>query len=279
MRSESSDFELYNFPIRFVNGKRTSMSGTYPTQNLVDAFQTLAGYDVTLEDDGWHCDDPAFDATKPYEGRDPRFARAILADGMTFKGVSIETFVGGADYSDTRSGLCTPTGYYLRRYIFENTSFESESSVKNKHSWIISRYAEILLSYAEAMNEYYGPDGKDGDLNITAREALNQIRDNAGMPPVTVMGKDAFRAAVQREWRVEFAFEDHRFWDVRRWKIAPETQVQIYGVTIYKAGDGTKTYEPKIVETRTWAERQYLYPIPQSELFCNPNLAPQNLGW
>jgi len=279
MRSESSDYELYNFPIRFLNGKRKDMSGTYPTQNLVNAFQTIDGYDVTLREDGWYSEDPSFDPANPYSGRDPRFYRAILADGMQFKGSTIETFVGGADYSATRSGLCTPTGYYLRRYIVENTSFESESAVKNKHSWIVSRYAEILLSYAEAMNEYFGPDGKDGSLNVSAREALNQIRDNAGMPHVTVSGKDAFRAAVQREWRVEFAFEDHRFWDVRRWMIAPETQVEIYGVDIYKAGDGTKTYERKLVETRTWAERQYLYPIPQSELFCNPNLRPQNQGW
>ena len=280
MRSESSDFELYNFPIRFVNGKRTEMSGTYPTQNLVDAFQTLGGYDITLDADGWHTEDPAFDITKPYDGRDPRFARAILADGMAFKGSTIETFVGGADYSLTRSELGSPTGYYLHRYIIDNTSFASEGSVKGKHSWIVSRYAEILLSYAEALNEYLGPDGKDATFTVSAREALNQIRDNAGMPDVTVTGKDAFREAVRREWRVEFAFEDHRFWDVRRWKIGADTQKDIYGVEIYRdAATGNKTYERKHVETRTWADRQYLYPIPQSEIFCNPNLKPQNPDW
>lgn len=280
MRSESSDYELYNFPIRFVNGKRTDMSGTYPTQNLVDAFQTIDGYDITLEADGWHTDDPNFDITQPYQGRDPRFARAILADGMAFKSTTIETFVGGADYSPTRSELGSPTGYYLKRYIIENTSFASEGAVKGKHSWIVSRYAEILLSYAEALNEYLGPDAKDATFTISAREALNQIRANAGMPDVTVTGKDAFREAVRREWRVEFAFEDHRFWDVRRWKIGAETQKDIYGVEIYRnAATGIKTYERKNVETRTWADRQYLYPIPQSELFCNPNLKPQNPDW
>ena len=116
MRSESQSFERYNFPVRFTEGQRTSLGGTYPTQNLVDAFQTAGGYDIVLEADGWKTADPAFDITKPYEGRDPRFARAILANGMSFKGTTIETFVGGRDYSATRSDLGSPTGYYLRRY-------------------------------------------------------------------------------------------------------------------------------------------------------------------
>ena len=279
MRSESQSFEKYNFPVRFTMGKRTSMSGTYPTQNLVDAFETANGYDITLTDDGWQTDDPDFDITQPYAGRDPRFARAILADGMTFKGSTIETFVGGADYSATRQDLGSPTGYYLRRYIQEDTDFTDEAEVKNKHSWIISRYAEILLSYAEALNEYLGgPDAKDATFTLSARAALNQVRANAGMPEVAAAGQDAFRKAVQREWRVEFAFEDHRFWDVRRWKIGADTQTQIDGVQIIRGAE-KKEYSRILVERRQWADRMYLYPIPQSELFCNTNLNPQNPGW
>ena len=278
MRSESNSFERNNFPVRFTMGRRTSMAGTFPTQELVDAFQTLAGYDVTLDATGWHSADPAFDATKPYDGRDPRFARAVLADGMAFKGSTIDVSVGGADYSATRQGLCSPTGYYLRRYIIESCDFTPEAEISGKHSWIVSRYAEILLSYAEAVNEVLGPDGTDADFPVSAREALNEVRANAGMPNVTVSGKDDFRRAVQREWRVEFAFEDHRFWDVRRWKIGAETQTSVSGVDIVNAG-GTKSYSRKVVENRTWNDRMYLYPIPQSELFCNPNLGPQNQGW
>ena len=270
-------FEKYNFPVRFTQGQKTSMAGTYPTQNLVDAFQTLGGYDITLEDDGWHTDDPAFDISDPYAGRDPRFARAILADGMSFKGTTIETFVGGADYSATRQDLGSPTGYYLRRYIQETTDFTPEANVSLKHSWIVCRYAEILLSYAEALNEYNGPDFKGEGFTLSAREAINLVRDNAGMPDVVASGKDAFRKAVQREWRVEFAFEDHRFWDVRRWKIGSDTQSQIDGVEITVAG-GKKDYRRIMVEKRTWADKMYLYPIPQSEVFCNSNLT-QNQGW
>ena len=279
LRSESSSFEAYNFPVRFTEGKRTYMSGTYPTQNLVDAFQTAAGYDITLTADGWQTDDPAFDVTRPYEGRDPRFERAVLANGMSFKGSKIETFVGGADYSATRADLGTPTGYYLRRYIQEETSFVPEASLSKKHSRIVYRYAEALLSYAEAANEYFrDPDKTDGNLRMSARQAINQVRANAGMPDITVTGYDAFKEAVQREWRVEFAFEDHRFWDVRRWKIGSATQGQIDGVNILKVGDKLE-YSRVMVERRTWADRMYLYPIPQKELFCNENLNPQNSGW
>ena len=279
MRSESTSFELYNFPVRFTEGQRTYLAGNYPTQNLVDAFQTANGYDITLGPNGWQTADPDFDVTKPYEGRDPRFARTILADGMSFKGSTIETFVGGKDYSATRNDLGSPTGYYLRRYIQESTSFIPENTVTNKHQWIVYRYAEALLTYAEAMNEYLGnPTSTGGEFSVSALEALNMVRANAGMPDVTVTSQSDFREAVRREWRVEFAFEDHRFWDVRRWDIGQATQGQIDGVEITRTG-GKSEYKRMTVETRTWSARQNLFPIPQTELFCNPNLNPQNTGW
>lgn len=278
MRSESQSFERNNFPVRFTEGERTSMGGSFPTQELVDAFQTAAGYDIVLTNNGWQTDDPDFDITKPYEGRDPRFANTILANGMSFKGSEIETFEGGADYSATRSGLCTVTGYYLRKYIQESTSFTPENNVSNKHHWIVYRYAEALLSYAEAANEYFGsPDQTDGNLTLSAREALNQVRDNAGMPEVNAVSYDEFKTAVRREWRVEFAFEDHRFWDVRRWKIGADTQGKISGVKIVRKAAGLE-YSRFTVESRTWAEKMYLYPIPQNEVFCNSHLT-QNTGW
>ena len=279
LRSESSSFERYNFPVRFTEGERTSIAGTYPTQNLVDAFQTINGYDVTLTANGWQCEDPAFDVTKPYDKRDPRFARAVLANGMTFKGSTIETFVGGRDYSATRSDLGSPTGYYLRKYIQESTSFVPEALISNKHQWVVYRYAEAVLTYAEAANEYFqSPTQTDATLTLSAEDALNQVRDNAGMPDVTVTSYSDFQTAVRREWRVEFAFEDHRFWDVRRWDIGQATQGQVDGVEIIKNGS-TFTYARKTVRSRTWQTKMNLYPIPQEELFCNTNLNPQNTGW
>ena len=275
-RSESQSFERYNFPARFTEGDRTSMAGTFPTQNLVDAFQTVAGYDITLGANGWTTDDPSFDITKPYEGRDPRFARTILANGMAFKGSTIETFAGGKDYSATRTELGTATGYYLRRYIQESTSFTPENPVTNKHQWIVYRYAEALLSFAEAANEALGSP-TDASLGLSALDAINQVRANAAMPNVTANTYQAFQDAVRREWRVEFAFEDHRFWDVRRWNIGQSVMNQIDGVVIEKTGN-TFSYSRKMVETRTWSSKMNLYPIPQTEVFNNPNLT-QNNGW
>ena len=275
-RSESQSFERYNFPVRFTEGERTSMAGTFPSQNLVDVFQTLGGYDITLGANGWQTNDPTFDITKPYEGRDPRFARAVLANGMAFKGSTIETFVGGKDYSATRTELGTVTGYYLRRYIQESTSFTPENTVTNKHQWIVYRYAEALLTFAEAANEALNSP-TDNSLGLSALDALNQVRANAGMPDVTATSVADFRDAVRREWRVEFAFEDHRFWDIRRWNIAQNVMGQLDGVEIVKSGS-TLEYSRKVVETRTWAEKMNLYPIPQAETFNNPNLT-QNTGW
>ena len=279
MNSESSSFEKYNFPVRFTEGERTYMCGTYPTQNLVDAFQTINGYDVTLTADGWVSADPEFDATRPYDNRDPRFYRTVLANGMDFKGSKIETFVGGKDYSATRSDLGTVTGYYLRKYINEAASFTPEAEAEFMHHWVVYRYAETLLTYAEAANEYFkDPAAKDETLTMSALEAINMVRANAQMPALSAMSYDQFVEAVRREWRVEFAFEDHRFWDVRRWCIGSSTQTQIDGVDIVNSHNGLE-YSRKMVEKRTWAEKMNLYPIPQSELYCNPNLNPQNTGW
>lgn len=278
MGGDNNNFELQNFPIRFTEGQRNTIGGTYPTQNLVDAFQTADGYPVTLGAGGWECEDPSFDPQNPYEGRDPRFYRTILADGSSFKGSVIETRVGGQDHLLLTEGG-TPTGYYLRKYIQEGTSFDPQNPVTNKHHWIIYRYAETLLAYAESMIEAFGdPSYTDAVFTMSAANALNQVRNNAGMPAVTVTGKDEFIAAVRNEWRVEFAFEDHRFWDVRRWKAGYDTQRAAYGVTITET-DGIKTYQRALYESRTWSDRMYLYPIPQSELFKNTNLNPQNTGW
>ena len=277
-RSESSSFEKYNFPVRFTEGQRTSMAGTYPSQNLVDAFQTVNGYDVTLTSNGWQCSDPSFNPDDPYGNRDRRFGWAILANGMSFKGSTIETFVGGRDYSATRSDLGTVTGYYLRKYIQESTSFTPESMVSKKHQWVVYRYAEAVMTYAEAVNEYLGsPTATDATFTLSALDALNMIRDNAKMPHVSASSYADFQTAVRREWRVEFAFEDHRFWDIRRWNIAQSVMGQLDGVEITRNG-GKFSYSRKVVENRTWMEKMNLYPIPQAETFNNPNLT-QNTGW
>lgn len=99
------------------------------------------------------------------------------------------------------------------------------------------------------------------------------------MPAIQPCGKEEFLIKLRNEWRVEFAFEDHRFWDIRRWKMGPETQKELYGVSITKNESGTKSYKKVIYESRFWNDRMYLYPISKSELYKNTNLLPQNPGW
>lgn len=279
MGGDSQTFEQNNFPIRFTEGKRSGATATFPSQNLVDAFETVNGYKVTLENFGWVCDDPAFDPQNPYDGRDPRFYRTVLADGMDFKESVIEAFEGGADDAEVTAGG-SPTGYFLRKYIQESTNFVTDKIVTNKHHWIVYRYAETLLTYAESMVNAFGDvNYTDTDYPYSALWALNQVRTNAGMPSVESCPADEFIKALRNEWRVEFAFEDHRFWDVRRWKIGDDTQRELLGVVIQKAGDGTRSFYRQVCENRQWTDRMYFYPIPQSELFKNQNLYPQNVGW
>ena len=273
---DSQDFELMNFPIRFTEGRRTGPTATFPSQNLVDAFETINGAAVKLTDAGWVSDDPQFDPQKPYDNRDPRFYRTVLANGMTFKDSEIEVFEGGADHAEVTAGG-SPTGYFLRKYIQETTSFVPDKTVTNKHHWVVYRYAETLLAYAESMvNAFGSPDYSDPDYPYSALWALNQVRSNAGMPEAD---GDDFKNKLINEWRVEFAFEDHRFWDVRRWKIGDETQRELVAVNIRRDEDGTLNFYRQVYENRKWTDRMYFYPIPQSELFKNRNLYPQNIGW
>lgn len=288
MNLDDSNFELNNFPIRFTEGKRTNlMSANFPTQSLVDAFQTNNGYKVSLGANGWITDDPNFDDQNPYTGRDPRFARAILANNMTFKGSTIEVFNGGTDDMIATEGG-SPTGYFLRKYIQETTSFKTDNEVKNKHHWVIYRLAEAYLTFAESMIEAYGdPSASNAEFGteFTALWAINQIRSNASLPNVEVtpaykdvMTKEGFTKALRNEWRVEFAFEDHRFWDIRRWKIGNELSNKVDGVKIL-VERGKYKYERFTYKQRVWNDRMYLYPIPQNELYKNSNLNPQNPNW
>ena len=277
---DSRTFEQNNFPIRFTEGARTGATAVFPSQNLVDAFETAGGYKVVLTDGGWSSDDPTFDPTDPYTGRDPRFYRTVLANGMEFKGSVIETFEGGLDDAEVTAGG-SPTGYFLRRYIQESTSFTPANTVTNKHNWVVYRYAETLLTYAESMaNAFPGNmNHTDSEYPYSALRALNQVRTNAGMPAVTVSGYDEFIEKLRNEWRVEFAFEDHRFWDVRRWMIGDATQRELSGVRIIKSDSGVLNYYRQVYETRAWTDKMNLFPIPQSELHKNHNLLPQNPGW
>lgn len=272
-------FELKNFPIRFTEGKRaTPATGTFPSQNLVDAFETKGGYAVTLTSNGFQSEDPTFNPSAPYANRDPRFGRTILADGMEFKSGVIDVKKGGLDDLSVTDGG-TSTGYFLKKYIQEATTFKEGEEAQFKHSWVIYRYAETLLTYAESMiHAFKDPNYKDNTYRKSALEALNEVRANVGMTAKHTNDMTEFIAMLRNEWRVEFAFEDHRFWDIRRWKIGANTQRELYGVKITEK-DASKSYSRFLYERRQWKQGMELYPIPQEKLFINTNLYPQNAGW
>jgi hypothetical protein len=130
---------------------------------------------------------------------------------------------------------------------------------------------EFYLAYAEAMNEMYGPD--DSRYGLTARQAVNKIRARSGQPEITTgSGIYAdFKELIRNEWAIEMAFDDHRFWDIRRWMIAEQEGVMqgdMWGIQIYKIpGDDTEDrYEPYVFEQRTWHRKYYLHPFRQVEI-------------
>ncbi len=256
-------YESFNFPIGIEGGN----SGNCPTQNLVDAFGMQAR--------------KTFNPDKPYENRDKRLPSSVLCNGQTTAyGQTVDIKVNGAN-GQPKQGA-TKTGYYLNKFVNNNISLTKANTTTARHSFPLFRYAEVLLIYAEAMNEAYGPSGTSGNLDITALRALNQVQARVSATLTTaamVPAKEDLRKAIQKERMVELAFEDHRFWDIRRWKIGPET-TKIKRVKITEETPGSEILKYEYYETndRIWNDKMYFYPIPQSEIDKNKNLV-QNKGW
>ena len=256
-----NSFEKSNYPI----GADQATGGTAPSGNLVDAYETTGGRTFSWKD-------PSM-AARPYENRDPRFAATIMPNNSTFQGRPVECWEGGADGPDKNNA--SRTGYYLLKYVDpELKLLQGQSAI---HSWIIIRLGEIYLNYAEAMNEAYGPDGK-GIYGKSAREAVNEVRGRVGMPEVLADSKEEMREKIRHERRVELAFEDHRFWDVRRWMTAPDDlNAPLKGVKVTRFSYNSFEYQSVEVESRSFKRSMYFYPIPQNEL--NITGWPQNPLW
>lgn len=259
---DSNSFEKLNFPIGYEGGK----SGTTPTQNLVDAFEI---------------DGEAFDWNNPshvkgiydIDRRDPRLFKTVLHNNSTWKSATVETFQGGRNGQPLEGA--TPTGYYLKKYLVESVNLSDGRETTARHVWVIFRYSEILLNYAEALFEYKGyANYTDAEFTLSPLDAVNKLRDRLEFG--FKMKVSDFRKQVRNERRVELAFEDHRFWDIRRWMIGPDTK-DIYGVKITRSGTAFQ-YERVLVESRVWDDKMYFYPVPNSEMFKNHKLI-QNTGW
>lgn len=258
--------------------------GLCPSQNLVDMYDMADGsspfaeYDETgapVYDTSTYTPEinPAsgYDDAHMWENRDPRLAATVLYHGATWNGDTINVISGQRD-NPVGNANATPTGYYLRKYIPESI-LSSNHAGSAYRLWIIIRYAEILLNYAEAMNEVQGPCQEVYD-------ALDYIRQRAGITGSVAdrtdltSSQEKMRNFIHKERTVELAFEEHRPWDVRRWNVAEEALARpIYGVTV--SSDGTVTR--KLAQNRVFQERMYLYPIPEEEVWKSG--IEDNPGW
>ena len=261
----SKTFEQANYPMGVTGGNTT----TCPTENLASAFEMKDGR-------AFDWNDPTMKANQ-YKDRDPRFYLTIVHNGMLWPAKkAVDISEGGANGLPLTNA--TTTGYYLRKYVDNSISFEAGSTTAaTHHNWILFRYAEVLLNYAEAMIHVNGNcDYKDATYTMSAREALNAVRKRAGIPEVAACSQDEFLTRVKHERRVEMAFEGQRFWDLRRWKNLDETK-NIYAVRITHH-DGVLSYEKTLLSERSVSNKLYFYPIANVELFKNKKLV-QNSGW
>ena len=246
---------------------------TNPTQNLADAFGMANGKGINEPGSG-------------YVGRDPRFYMTFAYDGSEFtvndKTQTIETFEGGKDATATNK-TATKTGYYLKKLLSPQAVWDGRTNNITR-TWILMRYAEVLLNYAEAMNEYC--ESPSQAPNDSIYKVVELIRKRAELSPYKLpagLTKEEMREVIRNERRVELAFEEHRFFDIRRWRLLDDPQekadyLKIEGMQIVKDDNDEPHYSKYTVENRVFDERMYLYPIPKSEILKAPGIT-QNPGW
>lgn len=248
-----------------------------PSQNLVDAFNTADGKDITDPTSGYN-------PQNPYVNRDPRFNADIVYDGRPYGRPEFcqdRYAVGSTNVAEFfEGGLDSPQGWdiwnnSMTRYTFRkycDTTYNYNTETQTNKFWIIARLAEIYLNYAEA--EFY--------LGHPANtiQYLNLVRQRAGItiPLSAALSGTALENKIRNERQVELCLEGHRYYDVRRWKIADITDnMPLMGVVITKKPDGTKTYTYTQVQTRIFKPQHYLLPIPRTEI--NRTSLPQNPGY
>ncbi|QHS63904.1 RagB/SusD family nutrient uptake outer membrane protein [Chitinophaga agri] len=246
--------------------------GAFPYQEFVDAFGMANGKAIT---------DPAsgYVAADPYKDRDPRLAYSVIRDQTLLiqnnglkEPVNIYLNANGAGASQDAVLAGTPTGYYTNKMLDENISANFIHG--SQRCFPLIRYAEVLLNFAEATNEIDGPVQ-------SVYDAVAQIRRRAGLLPSelpTGLTREEMRELIHAERRIELAFEGHRFWDVRRWKIAEQTQNKVMnGMKVTRTG-GQVTYTVFPVRKHNFRTAMYLWAIPQSETAKSPELQ-QNPNW
>jgi hypothetical protein len=257
-----NDIEINNAPISFDGAK----GRTNPTQEFVDAFEMTNGKIISDPTSGYN-------PNNPYNLRDPRLGLVVNYNGRLFKNRAVETFVDGADGLN-KNVNATKTGYYMRKFLSESVTWNQATITNARRPWVVFRYAEILLNYAEALNESKG-------AVADVYKYVNLVRQRTGiaMPALpTGLSKEQMRQRIQNERRIELCFEGHRFYDVRRWKQGDLLNKPVTGMNIVKTSAGTFTYTRFQVEQRVFTDKNYLFPFSQNDINRQPALI-QNAGY
>ena len=272
---DSNDQEPNNYPPSLYGKGRIN-----PTQNLVDAFPMANGYPITDAASG-------YDASNPYDNRDPRLRTYILVNGdlMGVGNTPINTAADATtlDGLNRENGSSTVTGYYLRKLLRDDINLNPSSTTQQRHFGARIRATEIFLDYAEAANEASGPKANVGGAGFSAYDVIKAIRQRAGVGgdndpylEECATSQEKMRQLIRNERRLELCFENHRFWDLRRWKANLNEGVR--GVSITTAASGDFNYRGINVESRDYKDYMYYGPIPYSEILKWSNLQ-QNEGW
>ena len=262
----------------------TSTAGSCPTQELVDAYEMANGQPaITGYSDAQHLHPiintaSGYNEGKPYEGRDPRFYATVFYNMSKRGSAYINTYVGGTSGISETNIRYTCTGYYMRKYASDNSNRNT-----NQDGFMrLIRLADVYMNFAEVAYQVAGPYQTVSGVNMSAADAVNAIRDRAGMPnlPAGLSTAD-FEKRYRNERRIEFALEQDRFFSLRRWK-ALDAAKQVTGMRITQNGSNY-TYQRFAFEPRqTAAENYLLYPINTGELNKITKLTGQNWqnpGW
>ena len=271
---DTHSFEDDNYPPSLKGKGRVN-----PTQNLVDAFPMANGYPISDSNSG-------YDPKNPYENRDPRLQEYIVVNGATIgaKNNVINTTdddPANLDGINHESGQSTVTGYYLRKLLRSDVNLNPAAN--KRHFGARIRYTEIFLDYAEAANEAQGPKANVGGANFSAYDVIKAIRHRAGVGGSNdpyleecAQSKEKMRELIRNERRLELCFENHRFWDLRRWQA--DLNQTAKGMQITTGADGALIFNPIDVEGRSFQNYMYYGPIPYTEVRKWSNLS-QNEGW
>lgn len=257
-----------------TGGKLGGLGSVCPTQNFVNLFEKKGpdGKYYPISDSRAN-----YDPQDPYTDRDPRFYKTVLYNGVTWQDETLDLTY---DENEELSGLhrknkgYTRTGYYVRKYLPEEVKDKSTNTAY--HNWVFFRLAEMYLNYAEAINE-----AEDSPANRTlALAAVNKIRNRVGMTDLpSDLNQQQLRERIWNERAIELSFEEHRWWDARRWLKATDWfGGPMYEMEIRKDDQGNLTYEEKAFFNRVYQSYMNLYPIPVAELRKN-SLYTQNPGW